>query len=324
MSDRRADLTISVVIPLFNKAEHVRAAVQSVLAQTLQPIEILVIDDGSTDDGAEAAESLGGKVNVIRQSRRGVAAARNLGIEMASGDAVAFLDADDVWKPQFLERVVGLLERFPNAGLGGSAYEYLRPGGYLTQLRFAPSNGNRNSGIVDYFALLARSGAPPFNASATVARRSALIKTGGFPIGQRWGEDHDTWARLALTGDIAVTREVLVTVNVAAGNRASQSADPRPQLPVVFTVAKALSETNDPRLRANLKKYLKKVSLNSPMANLRHGHLSMARSQLLESRKWTGFSFRWLLLLACSCLPMPLVHLARVVRKPIALRQGHY
>jgi glycosyltransferase involved in cell wall biosynthesis len=317
-------VAISVVIPLFNKNAHVGAAVQSVLAQTLSPAEILVIDDGSTDGGGEIAESFGGKVKVIHQSRQGVAAARNLGIEIASNEAIAFLDADDIWKPQFLGRVAGLLERFPNACAAGSAYQYLRAGSQVITLRFAKANHDFVEGPIDYFACMAENAAPPLNASAVIARRSVLKKVGGFPTGHRWGEDHDTWARLAMAGDVAITREVLVTVNIAAENRASESVDPRPQLPAAFTVAKALSETTDAKLRANLTKYLKKVSLNSPMANLRHGHLSMARSQLLESRKWAGLSFRWFLLLACSCLPMPLVDLARVVRKPLAQSHGEH
>jgi len=317
-------LQISVVIPLFNKSAHVGAAIESVLAQTRPAAEVLVIDDGSTDDGALVAETFRDRVRVFRQPNRGVSAARNLGVEMASGEAIAFLDADDVWKLQFLGKTAELLERFPNACLAGSAYEYLTSGDRITQLKFAVSNGIKYEGLVDYFALLAAKGAPPFNASAIMARRSALKQVGGFPVGQRWGEDHDTWARLALAGDVAVTREVLVTVNVGADNRASESSDPRPQLPATFTVADALSTTTDPARRLALRKYLKKLTLNSPMANLRHGHLAMARSQLLEGRKWTGFSFPWFLLLACSCLPMPLVNVARIIRKPMALRQGHY
>jgi glycosyltransferase involved in cell wall biosynthesis len=315
---------ISVVIPLFNKGSHVGAAIESVLAQTRPANEVLVIDDGSTDGSARVAEAFGDKVKIISQSNRGVSAARNIGTEIAGGETIAFLDADDLWKPQFLEKVVGLLERFPNACAAGCAYEYLRPGAQITKLWFAAFTHDFREGPINYFASMAGGGAPPLHSSTTVARRSVLKEVGGFPVGQRWGEDHDTWARLAMVGDIAVTTEVLVTVNVAADNRASESPDPRPQLPTTFTVARALSTTMDPTRRSILRKYLKKVALNSPMANLRHGHLAIARSQLLESREWTGFSFRWFLLLTCSYLPMPLVNLARIVRKPIALRQGNY
>lgn len=317
-------MTIDVVIPLFNKAAHVRGAIQSVLDQTRPANEVFVIDDGSTDDGARVVREFGDEVKLIQRPNGGVSSARNLGIEMASGETIAFLDADDVWKPQFLETVSKLLERYPSACVAGSAYDYLRPGQRLTQLRMASDKDNFEEGLIDYFACMANKGAPPFNSSAVIARRSALRQVGGFPVGQRWGEDHDTWVRLAISGDVAVTRKVLATVNVSAVDRATESPDPRPQLPAAYTVAKTLSNTSDPNLRTNLRKYLKSMSLNSPMTNLRHGHSAMARSQLLESRQWTGLSFRWMLLFACSYLPLSLVNVARTLRKPIAVRQGHF
>jgi glycosyltransferase involved in cell wall biosynthesis len=315
---------ISVVIPLHNKAGHIGKTIESVLAQSRAPKEILVIDDGSTDGGDGLVEQYARSVILIRRPHAGVSVARNLGIEMAAGEFIAFLDADDVWKPDFLEKVARLLERWAGASAAGCAYEYLRAGDRITKLKFSTLTDDFREGPIDYFASMARKGAPPLHSSTTLARRSVLKKLGGFPVGHRWGEDHDTWARLALAGDIVITSEVLVTVNVAANNRASESPAPRPQLPTTFTVAEALCATDDPARRSALRKYLKKVALNSPMANLRHGHQALARTQLLESRKWTGFSFRWFLLLACSCLPMPLVNLARIIRKPIALRQGHY
>ena len=93
---------ISVVIPVFNGERFLAEAIQSALSQTLSPCEILVIDDGSTDGSAYLAESFGPPVRVLRQENQGEAAARNRGIESAMGDWVAFLDCDDVWKPEKL------------------------------------------------------------------------------------------------------------------------------------------------------------------------------------------------------------------------------
>lgn len=93
---------ISVVIPVFNGERFLAEAIRSALSQTLPPYEILVIDDGSTDGSAEIAESFGPPVRVLRQENRGEAAARNFGIEAASGDWIAFLDCDDVWQPEKL------------------------------------------------------------------------------------------------------------------------------------------------------------------------------------------------------------------------------
>ncbi len=92
--------TVSVVIPCFNAGRFLRAAIDSALGQTVPPLEVIVIDDGSTDDSAAIAESFGSPVHVIRQRNHGESHARNRGIEFARGDWIALLDADDVWTPE--------------------------------------------------------------------------------------------------------------------------------------------------------------------------------------------------------------------------------
>ena len=95
--------SISVVIPCYNAAAFLRATIESILGQTQPVLEVIVVDDGSTDDSANIAESFGPPVRVIRQPNQGESAARNRGIEAAGGDWVAFLDADDLWLPTKVE-----------------------------------------------------------------------------------------------------------------------------------------------------------------------------------------------------------------------------
>lgn len=105
------DATVSVVIPLYNKGKYVERALTSVIAQTYQPYEIIVVDDGSTDDGPEKVLKLNDpRIILIRQENIGPGAARNAGLAMAKGKYVSFLDADDEWLPSFLERGITLLE----------------------------------------------------------------------------------------------------------------------------------------------------------------------------------------------------------------------
>src|SRR5687767_2043013 len=94
---------VTVVIPCYNGAAYLRTTIASVLSQTALPREVLIIDDGSTDNSAEVARSFGSAVKVISQENRGLSGARNRGIEEAQGEWVAFLDADDVWMPNKLE-----------------------------------------------------------------------------------------------------------------------------------------------------------------------------------------------------------------------------
>jgi glycosyltransferase involved in cell wall biosynthesis len=96
--------TITAIIPVHNGERHLAEAIQSVLAQTLPPGEIIVVDDGSTDASAAIAQSFGAPVRVLAQPNLGPAAARNLGLAHATGDLLAFLDADDLWTPNKLAR----------------------------------------------------------------------------------------------------------------------------------------------------------------------------------------------------------------------------
>ena len=110
--------TISVVIPLYNKQLEIGAAVRSVLAQTRPPQEIIVVDDGSTDGGAEVVCAIGSPlVRLVRQSNAGVCAARNRGIAESTGEYIALLDADDAWEPGFLAEIAAMIREFPGCGL---------------------------------------------------------------------------------------------------------------------------------------------------------------------------------------------------------------
>lgn len=104
-------VTVSVIIPLYNKGKYIERALSSVLAQTFPPLEIIVVDDGSTDDGTERVLKLNSsEIILIRQENRGPGAARNIGMAKAMGKYVVFLDADDEWLPSFLETGLSLLE----------------------------------------------------------------------------------------------------------------------------------------------------------------------------------------------------------------------
>ena len=106
------------------------ATVRSVLAQTLQPLEVVVVDDGSTDRGAEIVEAIGSPlVRLIRQANGGECAARNRAMREARGDYFALVDADDSWKPDFLEEVAGMIELWPECGIYSTAFDVVSPTG---------------------------------------------------------------------------------------------------------------------------------------------------------------------------------------------------
>jgi len=109
--------SISVVIPTYNYGRYLREAIDSVLAQTYAPLEVIVVDDGSTDDTPEVLASYGDRIHAIRQQNGGVGSARNAGVAAARGEYIAFLDSDDIWLPEKLAKEIALFESDPELGL---------------------------------------------------------------------------------------------------------------------------------------------------------------------------------------------------------------
>jgi glycosyltransferase involved in cell wall biosynthesis len=175
---------VSVVIPTYNRARHVVEAIESVLGQTLAPAEIIVVDDGSTDDTAERLAPYAGRIRYLRQENRGVSAARNTGIREASGEWVALLDSDDLWHPQKLEVQMDAIQARSDLALAGSP-RGREPRGPL------PTPSVHDLGVRD-FLLSVRMGP-----SGVLIRRSSLEVVGYFDESLKCVEDRDMWLRLA-------------------------------------------------------------------------------------------------------------------------------
>ena len=191
-------LMITVVIPLYNKATSIANALDSVLAQTYQDFEVVVVDDGSTDGGAAVVEQYADpRIRLIRQENAGVSAARNKGISEARGEYVAFLDADDEWMPEFLSEIVALQQEFPECRAQATSYVQCQNGekhGII--LNKLPFSGERGV-LTNYFEVATHSN-PPIWTGAVCIERALLNEIGGFPLGIKSGEDLLTWARIAV------------------------------------------------------------------------------------------------------------------------------
>ncbi len=195
---------ISVVIPLYNKKKAIKDALDSVLNQTVLPDEIVIVNDGSTDGSDKIIELLDHPLLIlIHQKNGGVSAARNKGVETAKNEWIAFLDADDVWLPNYLETIKNLAQSFPKCSVLATAYELQDSSGNRSPiiLNKMPFEGNCGT-LTNYFEVASCSH-PPLWSSAIVVKKSALQAVGGFPVGIKSGEDLLTWARLAVRFDIA-------------------------------------------------------------------------------------------------------------------------
>jgi glycosyltransferase involved in cell wall biosynthesis len=181
---------VSVVIPAFNAARFLRAAIDSVLAQTFTSVEIIVVDDGSTDATGEIVGSYGGVVSGVYQQNSGVAAARNAGIARSVGRYVAFLDADDVWAETKLERQLEALAAEPACR---ACYSALK----IVDLDLRPlrvQRGQRQSSALEDLLVLGNVVGTP---SSVICERDVLEACGGFDPALSYAADWDLWLRLA-------------------------------------------------------------------------------------------------------------------------------
>ena len=199
---------VSVIIPLYNGADTIQRALDSVLAQTVSEFEVIVVDDGSTDAGPEIVRAIkDSRVQLLQQENRGVSAARNAGVVSAQSPWVAFLDHDDEWKPEFLATVLHLAETYPKSHVAATSYEYHRSDDSITRPSLHGFRGTE--GLLEpYFTIAARS-MPPICSSAVMISKEALKEIGGFPEGIATGEDLLTWARLAHRYPIAYSTQAL-------------------------------------------------------------------------------------------------------------------
>lgn len=188
---------VSIVIPLYNKAAFIERTLRSLVAQEFRDFEAIVVDDASSDGGAELAEALGDpRIRVVRFPNGGVSAARNRGISLARGGLIAFLDADDLWEPGFLAATTSALATEPRAVAAFCAIGEGKEG--RTRM---PQYSNPRL-IEDYPGWFIASGGRGLWSSNTVARAEAIRAAGGFPEGVHNGEDTDTWFRLSFVGPV--------------------------------------------------------------------------------------------------------------------------
>jgi glycosyltransferase involved in cell wall biosynthesis len=211
---------ISIVMPLYNKAGQVLETIASVRAQTLSNWELVVVDDGSTDAGPALVRDLQDeRIRLVSQANAGVSAARNRGIELARADLVAFLDADDLWLPGFLDAILALQANCPQARWFATGYE-IRPvqgAALFARLRGVPKTFSRGI-LPDYFNV-AMASDPPVCSSAIAVRRDAIQAIGGFPVDVGSGEDLLTWARLAVRYPLAYDAQPLAVFLISGIER---------------------------------------------------------------------------------------------------------
>lgn len=211
----------SIVIPIYNKCNYIKRAIESVLDQTYEDFELIIVNDGSTDNSLEIVNSfIDPRIKIINQRNFGVSVARNNGVKISNYNFIAFLDADDWWHSTFLGELVTLIQNYEDATLYGINYYYVKNGKYRIEWKGLPENFV--SGYIDYVSIYAKSFCVPINCSFVAVRKSTFLDMGGFCPTLRLGEDFNLWIRLALTGKVAYLNKPLAFSNqdVDGSNRA--------------------------------------------------------------------------------------------------------
>lgn len=261
-------MKFSVIIPLYNKAPYIRKALESVLAQAYTDYEVIVVDDGSTDESASIVESMlcevmrlqgykatrqedgkaedalpnrqspiANRLMLLKQQNAGVSAARNNGVALSHGDYLAFLDADDWWEPTYLEKMAQLIEDYPEAGLYASNYVYYKPGKTRVAL-------NIPTGYINYPKAYYESNAMPIWTGAAMIQRKVFEEMGGFLLGIKLGEDFLLWSKIAMQYKVAFLNEALAWYNndVPATLRATMNLH-APEHHMLFRMEEIIGES---------------------------------------------------------------------------------
>lgn len=295
-------MKFSVVIPLFNKATYICCTVQSVLGQSLTDFEVLVVDDGSSDGGAELVKAMADpRIRVVHQKNAGVSAARNRGISMARGDWVAFLDADDWHHPHQLACLLETSKAFPQADAVATDYVMIADSGNVWPPRWQDVNMTPDVELITDLPRRWMTGPSLSSSSVAVRKRRLQQMQPCFPPGESEAEDLDFWFRLAEQTPIALAHAPLVAYRIDV-NGSLTAGHPTIKVPRAMErmEARAVSGSMKPAQRRSTLWFIAQHKLTL-------ARLALSSGERIEGMKWlirgrhAAASRRWWLTAAMAC-----------------------
>ncbi len=298
---------ISIVIPLYNKAPYIKRAIDSVFAQTFQDFELVVVNDGSTDGSEKIVETYkDSRLKLLnRFSPSGETAARNFGIRHASADLIAFLDADDRWNEKFLETVLRLSKKYPDAGAYATSFIEKHSSGRFKQpiFWFIPKDRNWEGLIPEYFRSCVY-GCSPVWSSAVAIPKKVFNDIGGFAEGVTRGGDLDMWARISLKYDIAFSRYIGAVYYKNVQGSSIKKYKCLEGYKIVDSLKHALDNSNFSVYRTRyIKEYANKFILGSAAQCIKAGEIQLAKKHLrnCHTKRFFGRKIFLVLSVALYC-----------------------
>lgn len=287
-------------MPLFNKRAYVEDSLSSVVQQSFSDYEIIVVDDGSTDDSASIVKAMNlPNLRLISQANSGVSVARNRCLAEASCEFVAFLDADDIWREDHLKHLWELHKAFPEADLMANSFVEVSNVANRTFSSLAVEYRN----VTDFFSEAAAGTAWVFT-SAAMVRREQCLSVGGFEIGESRGEDIDLWIRMGLQFPVAMS-DYVGSIYRRVGNSLTTSLSVQ-EPDVAMRRIVAILDRNDgveAGRRRSLKELYNRIAIANAADCLARGQNSAARRFLALALGTEILRRRWLLLRVLCLMP---------------------
>jgi glycosyltransferase involved in cell wall biosynthesis len=298
---------ISVVVPLFNKGPYVEKAIGSALTSGTCIHEVIVVDDGSTDDGPQVVAGINDpRVKLIRQKNQGVSAARNRGIHEATGEFIAFLDADDYWTSDYIPQIAALIAAYPQCGMFATRYFSFDEEGNTKLTPIHALKGKETSQIITRFFEAWARGNLFFTCSVVVPRKIFFEHAVFFPHNESLGEDQDVWFRIAERFPVAYCPLPLVAYRIGSFPSLSK-AETDNDLPPFVRRLKERYDAN--RIPAHHRKGVSQV-LGLHQLVLASKLLRISSWKRAASLLFDRFSFQaprfWLKIFLLACLPRPI------------------
>jgi glycosyltransferase involved in cell wall biosynthesis len=290
-------MNISVVIPLYNKEKYILRTITSVLNQTVSPAEIIVIDDGSTDNSAREVEKIiDNRIHLVRQKNAGEGAARNRGVLEANCDLIAFLDADDEWKPSFLETVTRMYNNFPDCGAYATSYEILTSKGEVIHPYLEGIPPEPWIGLIPNFVKMSQHGSP-LSSSSVVIPKKIFTLLGGFPEKVTQGADRMMWFKLGIRYPIAISSSSQAIYHTEATDRACYAYVREPE--TANLIDEMLKNNEIPiALKQDVYDYCAYLKIEKAKHRIKAGEPKLARDLLItqfSNRKYRNKAIRWYL-----------------------------
>lgn len=299
------ELKISIVVPVYNSEDTIKRTIDSILNQTYSNLEIVIIDDGSTDNSKNIIMQYdSNKINYYYQNNSGVSSARNLGVKLSRGNYIAFLDADDFWEDNFIERCIEAIKTFPNINL------------FCTRIQQINNNilGNINamkvsSKVDDTFKLFnyfdVANIEPVVSMSSVVIKKEAFVNVGGFNELSYSGEDHELYGKIGISGDFCLINTVLAYYDVSNNTKKLRKSCIPPLITFIECKINQCHESKQKKLKCVKNKFI----LDYINGLIRRGLIKDALSTLILNYKILfklQYSFKYIVYLLVSLMPKKL------------------